>query len=109
MVLALFKIVSEKQVAALLAGAGFILLPLLILYFEVTGKKNKIHISVILFFLITSAIPIFLLRVLNWDTDFATLSLVGIPARALHGVSNFTYLAMLASSVVCAWREDSRK
>ena len=108
-VLALFRIISEKQTAALIAGAGFILLPLLILYFEFTGKKNKGHIAVILLFLLSSAIPIFLLRVLNWGVDFSTLSLGGIPARTLHGISNVTYLAMLASAALREWQERFRK
>ena len=106
-VLALFRFIADRQLAAVFAGSGFILLPLWVLYSEIVGSRNRFHIFVVLFFLLTSALPVFLLRVLNWGVEFGTLSIIGISAATLHRTSNFTYLAMLVSALILYRREKS--
>lgn len=98
-VIFIFKIISDKQMAALLAGIGFLLLPSLFLYFEFKNEKNKIHVAALLLFLFCSAIPIFLLRIFNWGVDFKSLNLLGIPAGALHLSSNFLYILVIISAI----------
>jgi hypothetical protein len=105
----LFKLISDRQIAALIAGTGFILLPLWILVTEVKSEKNKIHIFIILFFLLSSALPVFLLRVMNWGTEFNSLDILGVPAGAFHKFSNFTYVAMVISALVLYRRERASR
>jgi len=100
-VVMLFKYVPSKQIAGAVAGLGFVLLPSLFLIYELRQPlKNKFYIFVLGVFLLTNALPIFLLRILNWGVDFSELSLVGIPANKFHGISNIMYLIMLITSAV---------
>ena len=98
-VICLFKFISSKEVASVFAGVGFIVWPVLFLIYELMNSKNKIHLAALLVFLCLSALPIFLMRVLNWGTDFSELSLVGIPMEVFHRASNGLYILMLVSSL----------
>lgn len=108
-VLLLFRVIPEKRVAAVIAGIGFIILPILFLLKELSENRkspsSKVQIVICVEFLIVSALPIFLLRLLNWDSEFSTLSLFGISASALHGFSNLNYLVVVASTSYLAHRE----
>lgn len=113
-VMALFKVIAEKKLAALFTGAGFLILPALFLYSEFvqrrqTGRYSKLHAFISMEFLLLSSLPIFLLRVLNWNADFSTLSVMGIEANFLHRFSNTNYMILLASSsylAFTAWRNE---
>lgn len=94
-VMGLFKFIPDRQVAALFTGGGFIILPTLFLISEFKSEKNKFYIFVLSLFLIFSALPIFLLRVLNWGVEFASLDLFGIPASIMHKYSNYLYILMI--------------
>lgn len=97
----LFKFVPSKQIAGAIAGFGFVLWPTLFFIFELRQSlKDKIYMTILAIFLLANALPIFLLRILNWGTDFSELSLLGIPAARFHGVSNVMYLIMMSMS---AW------
>ncbi len=106
-VVVFFKFIENRQVAALIAGMGFIFWPALFLYLEFrSDRKNKIHVFALSLFLVVSAIPIFLLRVLNWGVDFSTLSLFGIPAEQFHRSSNLIYLIVMVSCLYHSWKFD---
>lgn len=113
-VILLFKIIPEKRVAALFAGAGFLVLPILFLINEFrqkqqTGRFSKLHVFICGEFLLVSSLPIFLLRILNWDADFSQLSVMGIEANLLHRFSNTNYMLLLASAAYLAftaWRNE---
>lgn len=97
----LFKLIPSKQIAGAIAGFGFVLWPTLFFIFELKQSlKDKIYMTVLAIFLLTNALPIFLLRVFNWGTDFSELNLLGIPAIRFHGISNVMYLVMMGMS---AW------
>ncbi len=100
-VILLFKFVPSKQIAGAIAGFGFVLWPSLFFVFELKQPlKDKIYMTILAVFLLANALPIFLLRIFNWGTDFSELSLLGIPANRFHGVSNVVYLVMMFMS---AW------
>lgn len=113
-VMMLFRFIDEKRVAALFAGAGFLILPTLFLVHEAllrrSGKAfSKLHSFICLEFLIFSSLPIFLLRVLNWDADFSQLSIFGVSASFLHRFSNTNYMLLLLSAAFLtfkAWRNE---
>ena len=106
-VILIFKIIDDRQVAAVFAGIGFILWPTLFILAELCSQKsNKIHVALLSFFLFANAVPIFLLRVLNWGEDFVNLRLFGIPAQSFHKFSNLLYLIVMAS---CLFHYFSQK
>jgi hypothetical protein len=110
-VILLFSTIPDKKLASIFAGAGFILIPILILISEFQKtEKNKSVIVTVLVFLLISALPIFLLRVFNWSSDFKDLSLLGISADQLHKASNVIYLIMMAVTGAAFLKErKSRK
>jgi len=94
----LFATIPEKKVASVVAGTGFLILPLLVLFAEFTKvEKSKVVIFFTTVFFLFSALPIFLLRVLNWSRDFSELSLLGVPADFLHRSANILYLLMVVA------------
>lgn len=96
---ALFAFISEKRIAAVIAGSGFIIIPLLLIFSEFksgVGKKSVVTLAALVF-LVVSALPIFGLRILNWDSDFSQLALFGISANFLHRTSNIVYLLMIVA------------
>jgi hypothetical protein len=104
-VVLLFKFIESKQIASVWAGLGFVAIPIVLLLLELRqSQKNKLQIFILFLFLILSALPIFLLRILNWGVDFSTLTLAGIPATSLHGISNFFYLLMMLSCLFHAFK-----
>ena len=98
-VMAIFKVIPEKQMASLIAGSGFIIWPVLFLIHEFKSARNKIHIFTNILFLAAAALPIFLLRVMNLGSEFSTLSILGVPAAELHKYSNFFYILVLISAL----------
>jgi hypothetical protein len=105
----LFAVIPDKKTASVIAGSGFVILPLLILFSEM--QKSERNLSVIVassVFFIFSALPIFLLRVLNWEKDFKELSVFGVPSEVLHRASNFLYIVMLIAVGVAFWRERNK-
>lgn len=113
-VMLLFKYIEEKRVAALFAGAGFLMWPILFLVQEAFSRRSgkvfsKMHSFICLEFLIFSSLPIFLMRVLNWSTDFNQLSIFGVSANFLHRFSNINYMLLLSSAAFLtlkAWRNE---
>lgn len=106
----LFTFMQEKQVAGIIAGSGFILLPTLFIYSEMKNTKKSIfHLLTLSLFVLASAFPIFFLRVLNWGVDFKELSLLGISSEQLHRTSNILYSFIFLSAAYCYVRERNRR
>jgi hypothetical protein len=104
-VTALFKFISDRQVAAVIAGLGFILIPFSFLISELKNKMNPFHIFTLIFFLSMSAVPIFGMRVVNWGVEFNSLNLLGIEAQFLHKISSYFYMLIMISTVYCFIKE----
>jgi hypothetical protein len=99
-VILIFKIVSDKSMAGTITGSGFVIVPTFFLYNELKRTKtNYIHLTIIILFLVISALPIILLRVLNPGIPFDSIFLNGVSGKQLHQISNYTYLLMLISSL----------
>ena len=95
---ALFMLMPDKRVAGALAGVGFLVIPIILIKSELKkAQTSKLQIATAAIFLVCSALPIFLLRVLNWETDFQQLSLFGLSADFLHKSSNVLYFFMVAA------------
>lgn len=106
MVLCLFRIVPNKQVAGLVAGFGFLMLPSLFLVNEFNGGRNHLHKVTLIIFLAFTALPIFVVRIATWGEDFSTTDFFGVPSMLLHRLANFLYLCVLASAIY-HWRRSA--
>lgn len=102
----LFALIPDKKVASVIAGTGFVILPLLVLVSEFKkSQKNKFVVLAALVFFLCSSLPIFSLRLLNWDRDFKELSFLGIPTDVLHRASNGLYVLMLIAVGIAFYKE----
>lgn len=112
-VILIFKMIEDRQLAAVIAGAGFIFWPLFFLSYELLKKdkvdRSNIHLIGCLQFLVLFAIPLFLLRILNWGVSFNDLNLLGVPATQLHRLSNISYLVMTLAIVYSSYRDRKTK
>lgn len=100
LVIIFFKLIPNKQLASLFTGVGFILIPSIFLFFELKKTKAAIsHVIVLSVFLIFSALPIFLSRIIYWGQDFSTLSILGMPLELIHKYSNGLYILMMLSAL----------
>lgn len=102
-VIIFFRVIPDIKMAALAAATLFISGPLLVLFFELKsgsfGRSLSFYGALIFFF--ASSLPIFALRISNWDERFENLSLPsvlgGFTGPQLHQVSNYFFLGMVAT------------
>ena len=106
MVIGIFRLVPDKQLAGFIAGLGFLILPIVFLVTEFKGSKNNLHTASLLIFLVCTALPIFLVRITTWGEDFSTTDFFGVPSVFLHKLANFLYVGMLASAIY-HWRRSN--
>lgn len=105
-VTALFKVIPDKQIAGIVTGLGFLLWPTIFLVNEFKKNTvNRVHVALLVLFLVCSALPVFFLRVLNWGVEFDTLSFFGVPSVMIHKVSRYLYLMMMASTLYFWFQE----
>ena len=96
--------------AGAIAGLVFIAIPLVLLTSELRlPKKHWYQLTTVGIFLVGSALPIFLLRITNWGTDFNELSLLGITGPELHKSSNILYIVMIISTAYCCYKNRGMK
>lgn len=93
-VVLLFRFIENKKIAAVIAGLGFVMLPLGILRLEMQKAELKSWLILIggLQFLLFFAAPIFFLRMTYWELPFEEIYFYGVPATDLHRYSNASYL-----------------
>lgn len=112
-VLILFKVIDDKSLAAMIAGAGFVLWPLIFIINEIAlraeRKISRIHLIGCLQFLILFALPIMYLRVSNLNAPFNELSLLGVPGSQLHRFSNISYMIMTVAVVYASYEARKNK
>ena len=113
-VILVFSLIADRKIAGVVAGSVFLTLPL----FNIYREKNKtaqditrltrVGLSAIFFLL--SAMPIFLLRVFNWDKSLDEISVAGvITGRELHSFSNILYMLLIAGYLVANYIDTKNK
>lgn len=97
LVILLFKLVHERKVAALLAGALFCGVPLLLAIREYRYQKftNVLWWIGTSQFLVIFALPIFLGRIFFWSMDFEKITVGSLSLAHLHHWANWSYGLML--------------
>jgi hypothetical protein len=105
-VVAIFRLIPSKSVAATVAGSLFVILGLTLFLGTLrTGKPLKQFLFWASgFFLFAVAIPMLFVRVWNWGVDFASLSVWGMSAPTFHQQSNTVYILMVIATVVDRFR-----
>lgn len=104
----IFKLNSDTKMASVQAGVLFVLLPVFLgmMEWKKSGFSRKSFYIGLLQFWILFALPILGLRLLNWDTPFSELSVLGIQGTSLHQYANFSYLVVVA---VTLWNYGRRE
>ena len=112
-VLLIFKSIDDRVVAAMIAGAGFVLWPIIFLVNEICARNHrqisKIHLVGCLQFLVLFAIPILYLRISNQGAQFNELSLLGVSGSQLHRFSNISYMIMTVAIVYASYGDRKNK
>lgn len=100
-VIFIFATIQDRKIAGLVAGAGFLLIPIFNIFRErkseasSSSRLSRVFASGAFFLL--SAMPIFLFRVFNWEKSLEEISIFGIlSGRELHSLSNILFAAMIA-------------
>lgn len=101
-VIIIFATISDRKIAGVIAGIGFLTIPLINIYYErFADAPNSIRLFRVFFsalFWLVSAMPIFLLRIFNWEKSLEETSLFGLlSGRELHSLSNGLYIIMLVA------------
>lgn len=100
-VIFIFKFIQDRKLAGLVAGTGFLLIPVFNIFRErmnhhayPSSRLARVVASGAFFLL--SAMPIFLFRVFNWDKSLEEISIFGIlSGRQLHSLSNILFVGMI--------------
>ncbi|AZZ35887.1 hypothetical protein CIK05_03450 [Bdellovibrio sp. qaytius] len=99
-VIIIFKFIQDRKIAGLVAGTGFLFIPLFNIFRERLSLANsssrlaRVFASGVFFLL--SAMPIFLFRIFNWDKSLEEISIFGIlSGRQLHSLSNILFVGMI--------------
>ena len=101
-VMLIFKLISNHQVAATLAGCLFVGIPVWLMVQEYRRAGFEVfgwYVGVLQFWTLF-ALPILGLRIFNWGVPFEQLSFLGIAGPLLHSISSKSYLVMMG---VTAW------
>lgn len=111
LVLASFRFIEDRQIAAVVASFLFLSSTLGILFNEKRYPDfvKRVSFYTLLSFLCFSIIPVMSLRFLNWGVPFDELSMLGIPGRDLHKMSNYLFFAVMIGFFVDSHMETVRQ
>ncbi|MNK06267.1 hypothetical protein D3C87_241600 [compost metagenome] len=106
LVMVIFRTIDDRKIAATVAGALFVGLPLgLMIYEKMTaGFAEKIWYAGTLQFWVLFALPILGLRIFNWGTEFSELTFLGIPGPFLHQWSSKSYMVWMLITLFTSWK-----
>jgi hypothetical protein len=106
-----FRLIADRKLAALVAGSLFLITPTYVAVREARLGKPWLRPSFwgALIFLLVSALPIFCLRIFNWQESFENLSLFGFSGPQLHQMSNSIFLLMLMTFFADSLLDEVKK
>ncbi len=104
----LFSLISDRQLAATLAGITFVVVPLALMIVEYRRAQLSewVWFLSILQFWIFFALPILALRIANWGVPFGELSILGIPGTSLHEWSSKSYMLIVIVTIIRRHMKD---
>ena len=107
-VMALFRWIENRQIAATLAGVQFAGAPLWMMISEYNRAQlqERNWYWGVLQFWVLFALPILGMRLLNWGVPFDQLSFLGVSAPNMHAWSSKSYTVMM---LVTLWEAFKTK
>lgn len=102
-----FRIIPDKKTASIVTSFLFIASSAGIMYWETRypGFKKRASFWGALGFLLFSALPVFLMRVLNWDMPFEEIQFLGISGAEMHKISNYVFILMMVCFFIDSYLE----
>lgn len=112
-VMGLFRVIDDRALASLYAGALFVLGPaaLMIARWRRPLPAPMAHLiwwNGVLLFWVAFALPILGMRLAHWGEPFAELQWLGVPATVWHRTANIFYILMMGSVAVSGWLAAGR-
>lgn len=106
-----FRVIPDRKVASLFTSFLFIGSTLGLMYWETRYPDYRKRASFwgLLVFLVFSAVPVFLMRVLNWDMEFDAITVAGISGAEMHKASNYVFIIMMLCFFIDSYLERVRE
>lgn len=111
LVMVIFKVIPDRQIAATMAGVLFVGLPvgMMAVEYRCRGLQQMSWFVAVLQFWTVFAIPILGLRLMNWGIPFENLSFLGISGPALHQWSSKSYTVMMLWTLWGHWKTRQKR
>jgi hypothetical protein len=103
---AFFILIKPAKVAALFAGALFLIFgtfALVKVQRQPNSKKNPL-LWLLYAHLFLISLPLISVRLFNWDSEFENLLIFGLPAPLFHTLSSYVYMGILALVAFNFWQ-----
>lgn len=97
LVILVFKLPGEKATLSLIANTIFWLIGVLTVIYR--GPLRLLILLAGIQFLLTSVLPVSLLRYKSWGGDFNSSTLFGIAGSQWHSYSNISFMVMICASI----------
>jgi hypothetical protein len=103
-----FRFIPDKKMASILTSLLFIGSSAGILFWETKFSDFKKRPSFwgALGFLLLSALPVFGMRLLNWDIPFDEIQIAGVTGAQMHKASNYVFMLMMACFFVDSYLQQ---
>lgn len=100
-VLLLFKLIEPRKLASVFAASLFITCSLLPIWGETKNKtKSTFVFWAAVGFLVLFSAPMTLVRLINYDIDFSSISFGSISGPEFHKYSNYGFIILLTSTII---------
>lgn len=110
-VILIFTFIHPKNIAGMIAGSGFVLMGVVFIYW--LTKWPKFKSSLVFWFalghLVIIALPMFITRVVFFDTPFDEITVLGFPGPIFHQISENVFLILILTTVRELWLTRPRK
>ncbi len=96
---ALFKMIDDRALASVFASTTFFVFSAVVVYLELKFADAKKYFSIwsTLAFILFCILPIVLIRIKSWGSNFELEQLAGISGSQWHKISNYAFMVMLVS------------
>lgn len=110
LVMVTFRVVSDRQIASVIATCWFLLASGGVVLYELRGPdaKKSMAFWATAIFIVFFIFPTIYLRVISWNSNFDEAMILGLSGGQLHRASNIGFLAMVACYFIQS-RRNSKK
>ncbi len=95
-VILIFRLIEDRAIGGLVAGAVFVTSTLLVLMIEWRAeRKITWALAGALVFYVGGVLPILILRAISWGANFNASEMIGLSGKTLHQSSSLFFLVYL--------------